>query len=94
MKFSPNTAPCPKGCARLGPHEACFGTRPSSRPEWRARDPRGITIGKQATKTDLVDIARALGLSVTDRFTVPELRAVLRARLDLLWAEGKIPGRP
>lgn len=51
---------------------------------FRNTDPRGIPLGKQATKTDLVDIARALGAVISDRDTVPAVRAAIRARLDVI----------
>ena len=53
--------------------------------EFRDTDPQGHPLGRQATKTDLVDIARALGCTVVDdKSTVYELRHRIRARLQQL----------
>lgn len=46
---------------------------------------------RQATKLDLVDIARALGLpGANDRYTVPQLRAIVRAQLEARQAEKQV----
>jgi len=63
-------------------------------PRFRNHDPRGHAIGMQSTKTDLVDIGRALGLNVTDRHTVPELRSMLRLRLETLCANKVLRALP
>lgn len=63
-------------------------------PRFRNADPRGHAIGCQATKTDLVDMGRALGLNVTDRHTVPELRSMLRMRLETLCANKVLRAQP
>lgn len=39
-------------------------------------------MSRQATKLDLLDIAGALGLAVNDSFSVPQIRACLRLRID------------
>lgn len=61
---------------------------------FRNRDSRGHSIGSQATKTDFVDIGRALGLNVNDRHTVPELRAMLRQRLEYLVSTKQLVAAP
>lgn len=63
----------------------------SELPKFRDRDSRGHSIGAQATKTDLVDIARAIGLNAHDKHTVPELRACIRHRFEVLYLAGKLP---
>ena len=45
-------------------------------PIWRSN-----AYDRQATKVDLVDIGIALGLHVTDRMSVPEIRAAIQAHL-------------
>ncbi len=42
----------------------------------------GVAVGRQATKTDLVDIARAIGvLTARDENSVDELRALIQTKL-------------
>lgn len=50
-------------------------------PKFRDSCPRGFPLGKQATKTDLVDIGRAIGATVSDQMSVPEIRGAIRAHL-------------
>lgn len=74
----------PRGCVVEAP-----AADPKA-PTFRDRAPDGKSIGRQATKTDLVDIALCLGLKNLDNLSVISLRALIRDRLTKLKLQGTL----